>query len=371
MTNNFSNNKEEPSFFKIFIDGIKSFFDDLSSGNLKRTLSRDFKELKEFFLPEDRRCQLREMGKFKRAFYTTGWLLKSLLLKLTPMRRALLVIGLLLMLISRNSNGNSNNKVIIGGMLLLFVLMLELKDKMFARNELEAGRAVQNALMPEMKPTVPGWSLWLFTRPANEVGGDLVDYLQLNANRFGVAIGDVAGKGLGAALLMAKLQSTLRALLPDYDLLTELGTKLNNIFCRDSITKSFASLLYLELQSDSGIIRFLNAGHMPPIAMKGANIYEMPKGEPALGIIPEQAYTEQQIELQPKELFLVYSDGLTEARNEQGEFFGEKRLMDLLPKLSRLSSEEAGNRILAEIDHFTGEARPNDDLSMVILRRLE
>src|SRR5512138_3275825 len=93
------------------------------------------------------------------------------------------------------------------------VLMLELKDKLLARSELEAGRTVQLALMPDRPPVVPGWDIWLYSRSANDVGGDLVDYLQIDPQRLGVMLGDVAGKGLPAALLMAKLQATLRALV--------------------------------------------------------------------------------------------------------------------------------------------------------------
>ena len=100
----------------------------------------------------------------------------------------------------------------LGIAILLFILMLELKDKLLAREELEAGRAVQRALMPDSGPTIPGWDVSLFTRSANDVGGDLVDYVPLDDQRNGLVLGDVAGKGLPAALLMAKLQSTLRAL---------------------------------------------------------------------------------------------------------------------------------------------------------------
>jgi serine phosphatase RsbU (regulator of sigma subunit) len=117
-----------------------------------------------------------------------------------------------------------------------------LKDKLLAHGELESGRAVQRAMIPEQAPLVPGWNLWLFTRSANEVGGDLVDFLRMNGDRFGIAIGDVAGKGLGAALFMVKIQATLRALTPDHDSLTDLASKLNRICPRWNATK-FASLL--------------------------------------------------------------------------------------------------------------------------------
>lgn len=349
----------------------KTVLEDLRRGDFRKTISRDFRELKEFYLNEDRKKRLKDMGCFKRWFFITIWLLKSLFFKLTPVRRILLVIGLLFLILHYSGNDiQSNNINVVGGLILLFVLMLELKDKLLARNELQAGRSVQFALMPDKNPKVPGWQLWIFTRPANEVGGDLVDFLQINKSKFGVALGDVAGKGLGAALFMAKLQATLRALAPDFKSLAALGAKINEIFYRDGIPNSFASLVYIELQSGSGSLRVLNAGHMPPIVLKGTEIAEMPKGEPALGILPDTTYSEQNIELQGGELLVVYSDGLTDAQNEKGEFFEDMRLFEFLAKSGKLSAREAGEKLLKEIDNFNGDSGVNDDISLVILKRL-
>jgi serine phosphatase RsbU (regulator of sigma subunit) len=359
----------EPRLLKIIWADMKAFFAQIFQGDVNRTLRRDLSELKELFLDDRRKTRLTGMNKFRQGLYLVFWLLKALLLKLTSTRRVLVVLSLVLIL-SRNGEGNDDNKVIFGSLLLLFVLLLELKDKLLAQNELMAGRAVQLALLPDRKPPVPGWQLWLFSRPANDVGGDLVDFLQIGRNRFGLALGDVAGKGLGAALLMAKLQSTLRALLPDFTGLGELGKKLNRIMHRDGLPNSFASLVYVALQSDSGRLAVLNAGHMPPIAIKNGDLVEMPKGDPALGLMPEVTYTERHIDLLDTEVLFVYSDGLTEARNEQGDFFGEERLMRLLITLSDLSAEEFGERIRAEVEHFSGDVRPGDDLSMIVLKRL-
>jgi len=107
---------------------------------------------------------------------------------------------------------------------------------------------------PESAPFVPGWNVWLFTRSANEVGGDLVDFLRLDGARFGVVIGDVAGKGLGAALFMVKIQSTIRALAPDFESLSDLVSKLNSILMRDGIPGKFASLMFLRIDSAAGEI---------------------------------------------------------------------------------------------------------------------
>jgi sigma-B regulation protein RsbU (phosphoserine phosphatase) len=348
---------------------------DLRQGDFIGTVRRDFKELKGFMLTEERQKRLKEMGRVKRGVFISLWLMKALILKLTPARRLLLLISILLVWLSTSIGYEGHNlhlrtdTAIAGAVVLLFVLMLELKDKLVAQKELEAGRAVQEALMPERSPHVPGWSLWLFTRSANEVGGDLVDFMRINSNRFGVALGDVAGKGLRAALLMAKLQATLRALVPDVVSLGELGTKLNQIFSRDSIPTIFASLAYLEVKSDSGLVRVLNAGHFPPLIVRGARVEKMERGGAALGILHTATFVEQTIDLEKGDSLVVYSDGLTEARNERGDYFGEQRLLALLSQLTGLQTAQLGERLIAEVDSFMGEARANDDLSVALLRR--
>lgn len=349
--------------------------DDLRRGNFGQTIHRDFRELKEYMLEEERKKRLSEMRQPGRWFVLMWWLVRSLFFKLTPARRLLLVSGMVLIMISRTSFYSSESLNVsidvhgIGIVAILFVLMLELKDKLVAHDELKAGRVVQQALMPERKPHVPGWELWLFTRSANEVGGDLVDFMKIGENRIGIAIGDVAGKGLSAALLTAKLQATLRALVADFTSLARLGSKLNQIFCRDSLRNIFASLVYIELAPNSGSVRLVNAGHIPPVIVKAGRIEKMAKGGVALGIMPEGTFDEQLVQMESGNMLLIYSDGLTEAQSSAGEFFGEQRLLGLLPQLAGVSAEQAGERLVAEVERFVGEERAHDDLSIVVIRR--
>ena len=349
--------------------------EDLRRGDFGRTMHRDYRELKEFFLDDERKARLKEMKSIRRALYTFGWLLKALFMKLTPARRLLLLLAFIMVLAPHNYQYSgeyvriSVETSILAVFIILFVLMLELKDKLLAHDELAEGRAVQTALMPEQSPEIPGWSVWLFTRTANEVGGDLVDLQALDANRYRVSLADVAGKGLKAALFTAKLQATLRALAPDVLTMSELAAKLNRIFYRDSLRNFFASLVCIELKADDGTVCMLNAGHLPPILITGSSIKETRKGDPAIGIFPDATYSEQRLKLELGEIFLVYSDGLTDAKNEQGEFFGQQRLMDLLPRVSHLNAQEIGNMIVANVDRFTGDARVYDDLSMAVIKR--
>ncbi len=354
----------------------KTLRDDIHQIKMKDELGTEYRSLKEYYLTEERKKKLETMGKFKRFFIIPWWLLKALFFKLTPFRRILLLIAIVLILAAGDNNVSSDNvsinlvgTAIIGGLILLFILALELKDKLLAKTELAEGRAVQKALMPEAIPDVAGWDIWLYTKPANDVGGDLLDFLRLSEDRVCISVGDVAGKGLSAALLMAKLQSTIRAIVPDYNSLTELGGKINRIFCRDSLPRFFASLIYLELNTQTGKIKILNAGHLLPILLHNKNMEKLKIKSPALGLIHDAIYNEETINLHPQETLIIYSDGLTEARNEMGNFYSEKRLEQLLSEVSNLSSENLGEKILAEISAFIGKAKTHDDLTIAIIKR--
>lgn len=346
----------------------QTVLEDLSRGDFQQTMHRDLQDVYTFYLDDETRHELSQMGKFRRWMYVAYWMLKSSILKLSPTRRLILLGGILLF--GHGILGNMAGFV-TGFLTLLLVLLLELKDKLLAQSELATGRAVQAALLPHDHPSLPGWRTWLFTRSANEVGGDLVDYIDIDDDRLGIALGDVAGKGLGAALFMAKLQSSLRAIAPNYDDLAELGREMNRIFCRDGIPNRFASLIYLELHPDSGHVRLVNAGHLPPLIIRKDIIEEMPKGAPALGLIDQATYCEQHADLEPGDVLFVYSDGLTEARDEVGRFFGQRVIEQLLEKLRGTDADQMGERLLHAVDRFAGNARRTDDLSMVVLQRVE
>jgi hypothetical protein len=348
---------------------------DFSQGGHWNTFRREFRGLKEFYIDEEKKKRLDAMPSLKRWLYLNGWLLKSMLIRLSPFRRIVLVLGIILLVwspivIATNKHTEVVDFHLGGGVIILLVLMLELKDKLLARDELGAGKRVQQALMPEQSPSVPGWSLWIYSRPANEVGGDLIDFIRQSESRFGIALADVSGKGLQAALIMAKLQATLKALAPDYDSIGKLITKLNAIVHRDGLPNSFASLVYAEVSSNSGSLQFVNAGHLPPILITASGLQETRKGEAALGLMGSTVYGERPLELQSGDIFFVYSDGLTEASNERGEFFGLERLLKRLPMLRGRAPEEIGKALLGEIDFFVKDAPPNDDISLAILKRM-
>ena len=366
MSNSFKNKKNDPKFWKT----IKN---DWKKTQVRRTIKQDWRELRDFYLSTEQKKRLQKMNRFKRWFIVSFWLLKGMFFKLTPMRRLLLLISMFLMFsVTTSINSNENTRLtnpIPAYLIITFILMLELKDKLLAHSELQEGKSVQIALLPDENPEIPGWDCWLFTRPANDVGGDLVDYMQLTEKKYYLALGDVAGKGLGAALLMAKLQSTLRAIVQDFKNLEDLGSKINQIFHRDSLPNKFASLVYLETEANNGKVRMLNAGHFQPLILKESEIIETEKGAPAIGLMPDTKYTEQEFDLGKDDLFFVYSDGLIEACNENSEFYGEEKLREILQETKHLACNEIGKKIMLSVDGFVGDATLHDDLSMIIIKK--
>ncbi len=354
--------------------GAEPFVRNPLQRDFKRTVRRDIDDIYAFYVDEDRRTRLAGMNRIKRFFVLAWWLLKSLLLKLTPVRRTLLLVSVICLYVgevsfSRGGAQVSFNFYVPSILILLWIVMLELKDKLLVREEMEIGRAVQLSLLPQTNPTAAGWDIWLMSRPANDVGGDLADFLVMDGRRVGMSLGDVAGKGLGAAMLMAKLQATLRAIAPDCYSLAELGARINRIFHRDCGPTRFATLVYAELVEESPTLRILNAGHPPPVAVRSAGVDVMPAVALPIGMMPDSVYVEQRLELERGAFVLLYSDGLTEARNSDGAFFGEERLFDMLPGLGGLPAAAVGERIVEEVERFIGEEKASDDLSMIVLRR--
>lgn len=220
-----------------------------------------------------------------------------------------------------------------------------------------------------VQPQVEGWDVWLYTQPANDVGGDLVDHLPLDDGRHAVALGDVTGKALPAALLAVKLQATIRALAPRFEDLGEFASAMNSILYRDGLPTRFASLVYLVLTPDDGHVRYLNAGHMPPFVMRNGAVTTLPNGSMVIGMMPGVPFVEQQTTLEAGDTLYAYSDGVSEALDESGDFFGDDRLQALVLETRGMPVAEAGQFILRRLEAFVGTAEQSDDVSLMILRR--
>jgi serine phosphatase RsbU (regulator of sigma subunit) len=360
---------------RSFSGHVRDVFSEIPPPEIKRTIFRDFADIKEFYLEEEQKVRLEKMRPFSRWFYLCGWLLKSLFFKLTPIRRLLLFIAGFMLILDNNQINVGTfsftfNMGKLGILILIFILMLELKDKLLARNELAEGRAIQMRLLPEASPKIPHWDAWLHSEPANDVGGDLIDCIRFNDDHHVLVLGDVSGKGLPAALLMVKLQATIRALYTESIELSDLGAQINGIFHRDGITRSFATLVVLDIRGDSGKIRVLNAGHTPPVFIHDCRPHATHKGNPALGLMSNTGYKVTEEILQKGDVFLVYSDGINESRNQQGDCFGNERLFALISTLSDTNAVNIGEMILKAVRDFSGEIRPDDDQTLLVIKYL-
>lgn len=356
--------KKNPRFSRVIID-------DFKQEKKFRTIRSEFRDYKNFYINEKQRIKAARMGKMRRFFYFSYLLLKELFLKLSPIRRVILLIGLFLSLssftINNQSSGNSSS---IGPLLILFVLGLELKDKLIAKEELSAGKAVQIALLPDLSPDLKGWDVWLHSEPAREVGGDLIDFIQTGEKKYRSVIGDVSGKGLAAALYMVKLQSSIRVLTPECGSLEELFKKTNNFFASEGESNKFASLICLDLEENSNQVEYINAGHIPPIKKSTAGISKTIKGDVAIGLKTDSAYSSHTITMNPNDYLIIVSDGVTEVMNEQGEFFGEERLESFISEIDLADSAAVGDALLSSIRKFKGGQNLFDDVSIIILKKI-
>jgi len=360
--NPMTHNTSDPPLWKLFRD-------DLRQGGLPDALRREVGELKHQLLSDSERDRLEEMGTVTRFLSLCWWLFRAVLLHMSPLRRVLVVVGVVL--IAASGSGDTGLKVHVpGGVALLAVLMLELKDKLLLRRELEGGHAVQRAMRPPTSPKVPGWEVWLFTRSANEVGGDLLDFLALDERRYGIVLGDVAGKGLSAALLGVKLQATLQAFARESPTLGLVAERLNSLFCQDGPSSYFASLVFLEFSPENGIVRAVNAGHLPPLLVRSESIDTLPRGGAALGILKNAEYPQQEISMVRGDQLVLISDGVTEAENDAGEQYGEDHLKEYLFRSRATHTSELGEGLVRAVEHHMGNARQKDDITIAVLKRV-
>lgn len=365
-----------PRLLKTLGEDLRIVTGDMKRRGVHREVGGTLASLEAFYLSREERARLEELSEVRKLFRRIGYFMRGLLLKLTPARRIMLAVALFAIVLGAwridIDTVHISFRIQGLGILLVFVvLVLELKDKLVARDELEAGRAVQLALMPTDKPAVPGWDVWLYTQPANHVGGDLVDHLPLANDQHAVLLADVTGKALPAALLAVKLQATLRALAPHFPNLGDLAAGVNGILYRDGLPTRFASLVYTVLTPNSGHIRLLIAGHMPPVHRHGSTLTTLQQGSMVIGMMPDVPFWEQEVTLEPGDTLVVYSDGVSEAMNDGEDFFGEERLHPLVLEASEMSAPDAGAHILAGLSRFVGLAEQSDDVSLMVLRRLE
>jgi len=238
--------------------------------------------------------------------------------------------------------------------------------------ELELSTKVQQALLPQEVPEIPGLELAAFSRPADIGGGDYFDFFRFWDEAHGLAIGDVAGHGMSASLLMASLQATLRTLAPDHEAPAEVVRRLNLLFSHNIHMTSFVTLFLARFDSQTYELTYCNAGHNPPLLHTRFNGTELlswlrPTGA-AIGLVEEFQFGTETVNLAPGDVLLLYTDGVTEAMNPQGEEFGQGRLAELVRRGSHRSAQELVQNVRYRLQEFTHGQPLADDTTLIVCK---
>lgn len=249
----------------------------------------------------------------------------------------------------------------------------EMAQRERLNRELEIAQEVQEHLFPQRLPSVPGLDYCGRCRPAREVGGDYYDFLELPEGRLGIAIGDVSGKGIGAALMMASLEASLRAHASVGHDLAELMKRVNTLVREASSANRYATLFYAEYDPRSRQLSYVNAGHNPPVILRKSaakcEVLRLETGGPVIGIL-QQGYEKESCPLEPGDLVVLFTDGISESMNASDEEWGEDRLIEFGKTCIGLPAFEAMKRILASAEAFAAGASQHDDMTLVVLRVL-
>ena len=252
---------------------------------------------------------------------------------------------------------------------LLFLLILELRDKLVLKGDLEIARQIQFGLLPFEPFSRRGLSVCAAMRPANTVGGDYFDVVELQDGRIAFAVGDVAGKGIPAALLMALLQGSLRTLLSagfrGADLVTKLNDHLNSNIPRNRLI----TLFYAEYFPDRGEIEYVNAGHNPPYILRPGGRERLTATGLALGVLSGEAYESGRATQTRGDRIFLYTDGVTEAFSPEEEEYGEERLEALLVAQADLDDKTLVDAVRADVLRFCRTTRPRDDMTLMVVGR--
>jgi sigma-B regulation protein RsbU (phosphoserine phosphatase) len=239
--------------------------------------------------------------------------------------------------------------------------------------ELEIAKEIQDNFLPETTPDIPGMDIAAVTIPAMEIGGDFYDFIPVIKDRHGFVIADVSGKGVSAALFMALSRTLIRASGQEHPDPSVAIQQANRLIYEDGRSSMFVTVFYGVLDVPSMTFTYVNAGHNPPLLVRGDPPAIRPLGEGrciALGVVPEVDMSVASLKLEPNDIIALYTDGVTEAFNPQDEDFGEVRLMDYLQKHRHYPAREIIDGLLEEIRRFCGSAPQSDDITVVIIKIL-
>jgi serine phosphatase RsbU (regulator of sigma subunit) len=242
-------------------------------------------------------------------------------------------------------------------------------------SDLAVAGQIQASFLPEGVPQIPGWQLAASLEPARETSGDFYDVIPLPNGRWGIVVADVADKGTGAALYMALSRTLIRTYAVEHDSQPALVFRAaNRRILADARAYLFVTVFYGILDPATGMLAYCNAGHNPPYLLSGFTgdaIQTLPRTGLPLGILEEGTWDQRTAQLSPGSTLVVYSDGIPEAQDPRGDFFGQERLLKLLQAHRGSSAEALQDVVLATVHQFTGQTSPapHDDITLVIVGR--
>jgi sigma-B regulation protein RsbU (phosphoserine phosphatase) len=253
------------------------------------------------------------------------------------------------------------------------LLEAELETEIAQREEIEvelaSAREVQERLFPRELPRIAGLDCAAMWRPARDVGGDYYDFLSLPNGGLAFVIGDVSGKGLAAALLMAGLRALVRGqLLKTGAAMEDVLATINHVFHEASPVNCFVTLFFAQYNPSSKRLRFINAGHDAPFIVRGAEVIELAAGNPVIGVFADPIFSASEIDLAPGDTLVAYTDGITEAMDYRNAEWGKDRLIEIARNSAHLNSSALISRIIHSVDSFTTDSGQHDDITLLALK---
>jgi hypothetical protein len=299
----------------------------------------------------------------------------AILMKLSPAKRVVLLIGLVMLFMGaiQFTTGDTKTSLdfrTLGALLILMLLILETADRVVMKRDLEIAREIQHWLVPSEAPNVPGLDIDFVTRPANTVAGDYYDVVpRAEPGKYLIAVADVAGKSMPAALLMATFQASLKTLSAASPSLPDLVLGLNRYACDHSIQGTrFTTAFLAEYDSTSCSLTYVNAGHNPPVLLRGMDVLHLTEGGVPLGILKDAKYDSGQIQLGSGDLLAIYTDGVVEAENVAGQEFGENLMINSLRSVPGGTAKQVIRQLMVNIEGFVATAPQHDDITCLVLR---
>jgi hypothetical protein len=378
-----------PGSYDAYVTAVQNLFTrDVTREGLRDLAQHETRDTYRFFTRAVELDDLAALPWFKRYPAILWRVFEAMAYRLNPARRILFAVAVPLLLVSwviylahllaRAASFTlwpltafTWEGVVVGmGTVLFFLLLLELKDKLGLKSDLEVARQIQFGLLPFEPWERQGTTILTAMRPANTVGGDYFDIVDLGGDRVAVVIADVAGKGMPAALLMALLQGSLRTLLTAGLRGVDLVTKLNAHLCATIPSNRLITFFYGELSLDGPGFVYVNAGHNPPFLVRaGASIERLPATGMALGVLADAPFESVLTSLGPGDRLLLYTDGVTEACDLRDEEYGDERVHAFVDAHRSDAPRALLDALIADVLRHSGPVRAQDDTTLMCVSR--